>query len=191
MFFPRISNIIFQGDQHAKMYGFVSLQISTITLLWGLARSGARTCVVLDFNHSIALGTSTQRRTDVRRSRFQPCHCFGDQHVTAHGRASFQISAIPLFWGCAYIKISSRAKTGGKYSAPTIEIESFVIQKISIFLLNKFLRIRWNIAVCGSLVPNYFYRGFDRIVTHISHPKKLFLLFLFISIYLYPLKKSE
>jgi len=34
-----------------------------------------------------------------------------------------------------YIKISVRARTGGKYSAPTILIDSFVIQAISIFPL--------------------------------------------------------
>jgi len=32
-----------------------------------------------------------------------------------------------------YIKISGRARTGGKYSAPTILIDSFVIQAILIF----------------------------------------------------------
>jgi len=45
---------------------------------------------------------------------------------------------MPLFWLSwrrVYIKISGRARTGGKYSAPTILIESFVIQAISIFLL--------------------------------------------------------
>jgi len=40
-----------------------------------------------------------------------------------------------------YIKISSRAKTGGKYSAPTILIDLFVIQAISIFLLKWVLLI--------------------------------------------------
>jgi len=34
-----------------------------------------------------------------------------------------------------YIKISGRARTGGKYSVPTILIDSFVIQAIPIFPL--------------------------------------------------------
>jgi len=42
---------------------------------------------------------------------------------------------MPLPWGRVYIKISSPARTGEKYFAPTILIDSFVIQAILIFLL--------------------------------------------------------
>ena len=46
-----------------------------------------------------------------------------------------------LSWRRTYIKISGCAKTGGKYSAPTILIDLFVIQAISIFLLKWVLLI--------------------------------------------------
>jgi len=53
--------------------------------------------------------------------------------ISFHSRASFLISNIGCFVDGTYIKISGRARTGGKYSAPTILIDSFVIHAILIF----------------------------------------------------------
>ena len=89
---------------------------------------------------------------------------FVDFLVAAHGRASFLISNIGCLGDVRILRISGRAKTGGKYSAPTILIESFVIQAISIFLLKMYVYKKQRLCKNGRKIFRPY--NFNRFIRH-------------------------